>query len=256
MSSRVGWPRCGDLHRTSDPARTPAVRPVRGHRPQDADDPRCDRHGDRDRRDRLPDHRRRASGDGDVRPRLPHRHDLEPGHQTSSAPARSSSAPWSRRRSRCSSRRRSAIAIGLYLSELAPRGVRGVIGSLVELLAAIPSVVLGLWGILVLGPFMQDHVEPWLHDWLGFIPLFGDTPYADRHVHRRHDPDDHGAPDRRQHQPRALPGRAERARGGRAGARRDALGDGARRRSSRRPARASPPPSSSASAARSARRSR
>ena len=39
-----------------------------------------------------------------------------------------------------------AIAIGLYLSELAPRGVRGIVGSLVELLAAIPSVVLGLWG--------------------------------------------------------------------------------------------------------------
>src|SRR3954447_2262354 len=58
------------------------------------------------------------------------------------------------------------IAIGLYLSELAPRGVRGVIGSVVELLAAIPSVVLGLWGILVLGPFLQAHVEPWLHDWL------------------------------------------------------------------------------------------
>jgi phosphate transport system permease protein len=67
-----------------------------------------------------------------------------------------------------------AIAIGLYLSELAPRGVRGVVGSLVELLAAIPSVVLGLWGILVLGPFLAHHVEPWLHRTLGFIPLFGD----------------------------------------------------------------------------------
>jgi phosphate transport system permease protein len=67
-----------------------------------------------------------------------------------------------------------AIAIGLYLSELAPRGVRGIVGSLVELLAAIPSVVLGLWGILVLGPFVAHHVEPWLHRTLGFIPLFGD----------------------------------------------------------------------------------
>jgi phosphate transport system permease protein len=66
------------------------------------------------------------------------------------------------------------IAIGLYLSELAPRGVRGIVGSLVELLAAIPSVVLGLWGILVLGPFVVDHLEPWLHRTLGFIPLFGD----------------------------------------------------------------------------------
>jgi phosphate transport system permease protein len=66
-----------------------------------------------------------------------------------------------------------AIAIGLYLSELAPRGVRGIVGSLVELLAAIPSVVLGLWGILVLGPFLSQHVEPSLHSALGFIPLFG-----------------------------------------------------------------------------------
>src|SRR2546425_4862061 len=66
-----------------------------------------------------------------------------------------------------------AIGIGLWLSELAPRGVRGVIGSLVEMLAAIPSVVLGLWGILVLGPYLAHHFEPWLHDKLGFIPIFG-----------------------------------------------------------------------------------
>jgi phosphate transport system permease protein len=66
-----------------------------------------------------------------------------------------------------------AIAIALWLSELAPRGARGVIGSLVEMLAAIPSVVLGLWGILVLGPYLSHHVEPWLHDKLGFIPIFG-----------------------------------------------------------------------------------
>jgi phosphate transport system permease protein len=66
-----------------------------------------------------------------------------------------------------------AIAIALWLSELAPRGLRGVIGSLVEMLAAIPSVVLGLWGILVLGPFLAHHLEPWLHDKLGFIGIFG-----------------------------------------------------------------------------------
>src|ERR1043166_766501 len=45
-----------------------------------------------------------------------------------------------------------ALAIALFLSELAPRGLRILVGSLVEMLAAIPSVVLGLWGILVLGP--------------------------------------------------------------------------------------------------------
>jgi phosphate transport system permease protein len=67
-----------------------------------------------------------------------------------------------------------AIAIALWLSELAPRGLRGLVGSLVEMLAAIPSVVLGLWGILVLGPFLAHHLEPWLHDKLGFIPIFGE----------------------------------------------------------------------------------
>jgi phosphate transport system permease protein len=67
-----------------------------------------------------------------------------------------------------------AIAIGLYLSELAPRGVRGTIGALVEMLAAIPSVVLGLWGILVLAPFVSRHLEPSLHSWFGFLPIFGE----------------------------------------------------------------------------------
>jgi phosphate transport system permease protein len=49
---------------------------------------------------------------------------------------------------------------------------------MVETLAAIPSVVLGLWGILVLGPFAADHLEPWLNDHLGFIPLFSGTPQS------------------------------------------------------------------------------
>ena len=66
-----------------------------------------------------------------------------------------------------------AIAIALFLTELAPPAVRGVIGSLVEMLAAVPSVVLGLWGIFVLSPFLHAHVEPFLHRTLGFIPLFG-----------------------------------------------------------------------------------
>lgn len=69
-----------------------------------------------------------------------------------------------------------SIAIALYLSELAPRGVRWLVASLVELLAAVPSVVLGLWGLLVLGPFVGEHVEPWLHRHLGFIPLFSGSP--------------------------------------------------------------------------------
>ena len=71
-----------------------------------------------------------------------------------------------------------ALAIALFLSELAPRSLRLVVGSLVETLAAIPSVVLGLWGILILGPFLANHVEPWLHDWFGFVPLFSGTPQS------------------------------------------------------------------------------
>ena len=66
-----------------------------------------------------------------------------------------------------------AIAIGLYLALLAPGGVRGVVGSLVEMLAAIPSVILGFWGILVLSPLVTHHIEPWLHDGFGFLPIFG-----------------------------------------------------------------------------------
>src|SRR5262249_59888741 len=69
-----------------------------------------------------------------------------------------------------------AVAIALYLTELAPRGVRDIIGSLVEMLAAIPSVILGLWGILVLGPVVADHIEPFLHRWLGWLPLFSGSP--------------------------------------------------------------------------------
>jgi phosphate transport system permease protein len=67
-----------------------------------------------------------------------------------------------------------SMGIALFLTELAPGALRGPVTALVETLAAIPSVVLGLWGILVLGPVLRDHVEPALHGALGFIPLFGE----------------------------------------------------------------------------------
>jgi phosphate transport system permease protein len=70
------------------------------------------------------------------------------------------------------------LAIALFLSELAPQGIRVVVGSLVETLAAVPSVVLGLWGILVLGPFVADHVVPWMERSLGFLPFFSASPGA------------------------------------------------------------------------------
>jgi phosphate transport system permease protein len=67
-----------------------------------------------------------------------------------------------------------AVAIALFLSMLAPAGVRNLIGPLVEMLAAIPSVILGFWGILILAPFVQSKIEPFLHDTLGFLPIFGE----------------------------------------------------------------------------------
>jgi phosphate transport system permease protein len=66
-----------------------------------------------------------------------------------------------------------AIGIALFLTELSPRLLRAPVTALVETLAAVPSVVIGLWGILVLGPILRDHVEPSLHSTLGFIPFFG-----------------------------------------------------------------------------------
>jgi phosphate transport system permease protein len=69
-----------------------------------------------------------------------------------------------------------AIAISIYLTELAPRVIRRPVAILVELLAAIPSVILGLWGIIILGPFLGNHLEPFLKSFLGWLPLFSGTP--------------------------------------------------------------------------------
>lgn len=69
-----------------------------------------------------------------------------------------------------------AIAISIYLTELAPRIIRRPVAILVELLAAIPSVILGLWGIIILGPFLANHLQPFLKSFLGWLPLFSGTP--------------------------------------------------------------------------------
>ncbi len=64
------------------------------------------------------------------------------------------------------------IAVALFLSELAPRRLANPLGMLVELLAAVPSVVYGLWGLFVLAPAMRIVIEPLLNRTLGFLPLF------------------------------------------------------------------------------------
>jgi phosphate transport system permease protein len=66
-----------------------------------------------------------------------------------------------------------ALGVALFLTELSPGFIRAPVTALVETLAAIPSVVIGLWGIIVLGPVLRDDVMPALHNALGFVPLFG-----------------------------------------------------------------------------------
>ncbi|OQX68576.1 MAG: phosphate ABC transporter permease subunit PstC [Sorangiineae bacterium NIC37A_2] len=65
-----------------------------------------------------------------------------------------------------------SFGVALFLSELAPEWLRNPFGFLVELLAAVPSVVYGLWGIFALAPLMRETVEPALRASLGFLPLF------------------------------------------------------------------------------------
>jgi phosphate transport system permease protein len=65
-----------------------------------------------------------------------------------------------------------ALGVAMFLSEFAPPWLRGPIGFLVELLAAIPSVVYGLWGVFVLAPFMRSDVDPVLRKLLGWTPFF------------------------------------------------------------------------------------
>jgi phosphate transport system permease protein len=66
-----------------------------------------------------------------------------------------------------------SIGIALFLTDIAPRWLRGPIGIAIELLAAIPSIIYGMWGLFVFAPFMAVHVEPWLNDHLGTLPLVG-----------------------------------------------------------------------------------
>ena len=65
-----------------------------------------------------------------------------------------------------------SLGIAIFLVEQAPKRVAKPIAFMVELLAAIPSVVYGLWGIFVLAPFIREYVGPVLQNNLGFIPLF------------------------------------------------------------------------------------
>ena len=65
-----------------------------------------------------------------------------------------------------------SLGVSLYLTEIAPKWIRGPVAYLVDLLAAVPSVVYGLWGVFVLLPGFLQPVATWLADNLGFIPIF------------------------------------------------------------------------------------
>lgn len=71
-----------------------------------------------------------------------------------------------------------SIGVAIFLSELAPRWLERPVSFLVELLAAIPSIVYGLWGIFVLVPWLRTSVEPALLKNLGYLPFFKGVPYG------------------------------------------------------------------------------
>jgi phosphate transport system permease protein len=68
------------------------------------------------------------------------------------------------------------VGTAIFLTDFCPRALRAPLAFLVDSLAAIPSIIMGLWALLVMVPWLQRSGEPWLHAHLGFLPFFGGTP--------------------------------------------------------------------------------
>ncbi|MEO6423302.1 MAG: phosphate ABC transporter permease subunit PstC [Candidatus Nitrotoga sp.] len=66
-----------------------------------------------------------------------------------------------------------SFGIALFLTELSPRWLRRPLGIAIELLAGIPSIIYGMWGLFVFAPLFADYVQPWLIEELGPLPIFG-----------------------------------------------------------------------------------
>ncbi len=66
-----------------------------------------------------------------------------------------------------------AFGVALFITELCPNWLKRPLSTMIELLAAIPSIIYGIWGLFVLAPFVQEHIEPALIDTLGAIPGIG-----------------------------------------------------------------------------------
>jgi len=69
-----------------------------------------------------------------------------------------------------------AIGVAFFLTEMAPLPLRPIFSTAIELLAAVPSIIYGMWGLFTLAPLMGDYIEPWLQEHFGFIPLFSGPP--------------------------------------------------------------------------------
>ena len=66
-----------------------------------------------------------------------------------------------------------SFGLAMFLTEIAPRWLRTPVGTAIELLAGIPSIIYGMWGLFVLVPYLGEHVFPWLDETLGQWPLIG-----------------------------------------------------------------------------------
>lgn len=66
-----------------------------------------------------------------------------------------------------------SFGIAVFLTELCPPLLRRPLGIAIELLAGIPSIIYGMWGLFVFAPFFSDHIQPWMIDTLGPFPIFG-----------------------------------------------------------------------------------
>ncbi|PSH03799.1 MAG: phosphate ABC transporter permease subunit PstC [Acidobacteria bacterium] len=71
-----------------------------------------------------------------------------------------------------------AVGVAIFVTELCPRFLRSIVSFTVELLAAIPSVIYGLWGIFVLAPILREYVQPWLSKYLGWTGFFEGPAYG------------------------------------------------------------------------------
>jgi len=71
-----------------------------------------------------------------------------------------------------------AIGVGVFITEMCPRWLKGPLAFTTELLAAIPSVIYGLWAIFVMVPLLRQYLEPWLSKTLGWTGLFEGTPFG------------------------------------------------------------------------------